>query len=102
MTVAVAINRYLDIVSNVRIVNIPRLTNGYLQAFVVLLAASAVNAPRWLEFSCCKVSVMIQNVTNNETGEIEMVNQTMYGLNINPIRNDYQYIRDSFISDTSN
>ena len=95
MTVAVAVNRYLDIVSNVSIVNIPRLTNGYLQAFIVLLAASAVNGPRWLEFSCCKVTVInIQNITNNETGEIEMVNQTINGLIINPIRDDYQYIRD--------
>ena len=94
MTVAVAINRYLDIVSNVSIVNIPRLTNGYLQAFIVLLAASAVNTPRWFEFSCCTVNVIPHNKTNNDTGEIEIVNETKIGLNINPIRDDYQYIRD--------
>ena len=94
MTVAVAINRYLDIVGNVSMVNIPRLTNGYLQAFIVLLASSAVNAPRWFEFSCCKVNLIQHNKTNNETGEIEIVNETMNVLNINPIRDDYHYIRD--------
>ena len=93
MTVAVAVNRYLDIISTTK--SIPRLHNGYLQAFIVFLAAAAVNAPRWLEFSCCKVIVVTKNVTNNVTGEVSAVNvSTQNTLNINPIRDNYQYIRD--------
>lgn len=93
MTVAVAINRYLDIVSTNK--TIPRLNNGYMQALIVLLAASAVNAPRWLEFSCCRITHVTQNVTNNETGEFVLKNISSNAqLIINPIRNDYQYIRD--------
>ena len=92
MTVAVAINRYLDIVSTNQT---KRIDNGYKQAFIVLLAASAVNAPRWLEFSCCETIQVTKNVTNNETGEVELKNVSTHDqLIINPIRNDYQYIRD--------
>ena len=93
MTVAVAINRYLDIVGNVSMVNIPRLTNGYLQAFIVLLASSAVNAPRWFEFSCCKYNTEMINVTDKTSGNIIEENVTIAILPIiNDIRDKYEYV----------
>ena len=93
MTVAVAVNRYLDIISTTK--PIPRLNSGYLQALIVLLAATAVNAPRWLEFSCCKQLYSLKNVTDNVTGEITTTNVTDgVTLHLNPIRDDYKYIRD--------
>ena len=92
MTVAVAVNRYLDIISTTR--TLPRLNNGYKQALIVFVAAAAVNAPRWLEFSCCKFETVSTNVTDEETGEVSIVNSTVVYPILNPIRNKYEYIRD--------
>ena len=92
ITVAVAVNRYLDIVSTNR--TIPRLNNGYKQAFIVFLAAAAVNAPRWIEFSCCDYKTISTNITDEETGEVTTVNNTMVLPILNPMRDNYEYIRD--------
>ena len=90
MTVAVAVNRYLDISSH----PIPRINNGYMQALIVLIAAACVNIPRWLEFSCCDEVVVAKNVTDQDTGEMVLVNITQSFPIVNPIRNDFNYIRD--------
>lgn len=45
MTAAVGVNRYLDIIDFS-----PRVRNGFVQAAIVLVLATVVNVPRWLEF----------------------------------------------------
>ena len=95
MTVAVAVNRYLDISSTQARRPIPRIDNGYAQAGIVFLAAACVNIPRWLEFSCCNYITLPINVTDEVTGEVSTQNHTQAVVGIvNPIRNKFEYIRD--------
>ena len=94
MTVAVAVNRCLGIVSANSGRSIPRIKNGYIQAFIVLLVSVSVNIPRWLEFSCCNYRTVMSNITDEETGIVSTVNSTRVLPIINPIRNNYKYIRD--------
>ena len=90
MTAAVAVNRYLDISAGATSNN--RL-NGYLQAFLVLLASTCINVPRWLEFKYDHI-VEIKNATDTETGEMTTVNVTRVQAFATEVRQSDSYIRD--------
>ena len=94
MTVAVAVNRYIL----VKQLNSPEtkkyFCNGYYQAVVVLLTAICVNIPRWFEFSCCKTKVINSDIANELSDGLIKTNTTKIYSVINPIRDQYEYIRD--------
>ena len=94
MIVVVAVNRCLGTVSKNSIRTIPRIKNGYLQAFIVLVISACVNAPRWMELSCCNYHTVISNITDKSTGNVSTINSTVVLPIINPIMNNYRYIRD--------
>ena len=89
MTAAVAVNRYLDISAGATSNN--RL-NGYLQAFLVLLASTCINVPRWLEFKYDHI-VDVKNATD-ENGEVTIVNVTRVQAFATEVRQSDSYIRD--------
>jgi hypothetical protein len=70
----------------------PRIKNGYMQALIVLVVSAAVNAPRWMEFSCCREKSVILNITDSLTGNITSVNTTTLLPIINPMRDKYEYV----------
>lgn len=94
MVVAVPVNRCLGIVSINSGRLIPRIKNGYMQAFIGLVVSSCVNAPRWLEFSCYNYQTLMLNITDKATGKVSNHNTTLVLPILNPIRDNYEYIRD--------
>ena len=98
MTVAVSLNRcFGTITAGRRGRSIPRIKNGYVQALIVLFVSASINAPRWLEFGCCKYTYVMKNVTD-DTGKILEMNVTDDVMVIvNPIRDRYEYIRDYIV-----
>ena len=93
MTVAVSVNRCIGTVCSASS-RFPRIKNGYLQALIVLVVSVCVNAPRWLEFSCCNYKTVLSNVTDTVTGAVTTINRTRLEPIVNPIRNDPSYVRD--------
>ena len=94
MTVVVIANKYLLIGRIIQQKRSRLLHNGYMHLFLVILAAVSVNIPRWLEFSCCNYETRVTRTINETSGEIMIRNTTMMYVAINPIRNQYEYIRD--------
>ena len=93
MTVAVSVNRCMGTISSTTRGSFRRIKNGYVQALIVLLVSTCVNAPRWLEFSCCRYKTEIVNTTDNINGDIIEQNTTVAILPIiNPIRDQYEYV----------
>ena len=90
MTVAVSVNRCIGTINSRG--SFPRVKNGYTQALIVLLVSTMVNAPRWLEFSCCNYETVIINKTDKTSGIIVQENVTVLLPIINPIRDQYEYI----------
>ena len=94
-TVAVTVNRYLLIKGRTRQRPNIKLYNGYLQAAMILLAAMCVNGPRWLEFSCCTYALdAASEVSESVKGRTIPDESTSFTMQINPIRDEYEYIRD--------
>ena len=93
MTVAVAVNRYI-LIKQMQLQSTKNcVINGYWQALLVLLTSICVNIPRWFEFSCCKT--FIKDINNEHYNDGTGANMTkIYNLIINPIRDQYEYIRD--------
>ena len=94
MTVVVAVNRYILVKQLNQQITKKYFINGYHQAFVVLLAAICVNIPRWFEFSCCQSQIITSNIQNELIDDAPIKNTTKIFMVINPIREQYEYIRD--------
>ena len=93
MTVAVSVNRCIGTVSSRARGSFRGIKSGYVQALIVLVVSICVNAPRWLEFSCCNYQIVEVNVTDNTSGDIIQQNETKKVLPIiNPIRDQYEYV----------
>ena len=92
MTVAVSVNRCIGTISSTPARSMPPTNNGYIQSLIVLVASAAVNAPRWMEFSCCTQESMIVNITDSLTGKITIVNTTIMAPITNPMRDKYEYV----------
>jgi hypothetical protein len=94
MTVVVIANKYLLIGKIIQQKRSRLLLNRYMQLLMVSLAAISVNIPRWLEFSCCNYGNRPLRTINKTSGEIMTRNITTMYVVINPIRDQYEYIRD--------
>ncbi|XP_059083230.1 uncharacterized protein LOC131880581 [Tigriopus californicus] len=92
MTVAVAVNRYMDMRITGSNILIPRIESGIWQSIIVFVSAALFNLPRWFEFEY-----------NYEMKEVNltMVNGTMVLSNVSDIvvgttelRRNEAYVRD--------
>ena len=94
MTVVVALNRYILVKQLNQQSTKKFVVNGYFQALIALLAAICVNIPRWFEFSCCQSQTSTSNIKSDQTDDATSINVTKIYSVINPIRDQYEYIRD--------
>ena len=94
MTIAVPLNRYILVKQLNRQVTTKYFCNGYCQAVVVLLASICVNIPRWFEFSCCMTQITNSDIEKELSDGTVNANTTRIYSVINPIRDQYEYIRD--------
>ena len=90
-TVAVAVNRYVDLSPDLRF---PYwLDDGNVQSLIVLVFSVAFNLSRWFEFQW-SWKVVEKNVTNPDTGIVLGVeNVTVPMVSTTDLRKDYDYIR---------
>ena len=92
MTVAVAVNRYMDMRINASHLAIPRIQSGVSQSVIVLVCATLFNLPRWFEFGVA-FSTVEANVTL-ANGSVVLTNYSVVEPIETDLRKNKDYIRD--------